>query len=152
MQNSPKDPSKRHLLVGTAAATAALVASSAAQAVGGHDHANHVKADKGLIDASIDCVQTGEACLSHCFVLVGQNDTSIANCLKSVAETIAICETFTKLVNLGSKHVNNYAKICQVACDECEKECRKHAKKHRECKDCADACVVMLKALKPLTA
>lgn len=83
MKKLTVDPSKRHLMLGTAAATAALLVDSTTSAVAAEPHhKHHQKIDDLLIEVSNECVQTGRACLSHCYILVGNDDTSIANCLR----------------------------------------------------------------------
>ena len=149
MDNLPTDLSKRQLLAGTVAAAAALATSGLAQA--GHVHHKHANGvGDDLVAAANDCVQKGEACLSHCMTLVEKKDTSIAGCMRTVSETIAICSAFAKLSNLNSKYTKDFGKICSAACEECAEECGKHAKHHHECKDCAESCKQVSKMIKAM--
>lgn len=153
-----EDVSKRRLIAGTVAGTVAATAAAltGGMAVAGGNHHgkarkhHHKKTDKGLLEASNDCVQTAKACHSHCLMLVAMGDTSIAECMKSVVETASICHSFSELVTLNSDYVKDMAGVCIKACKDCEKLCRKHADKHEECKQCADACKVMIKHLAKL--
>ena len=153
--NDIEDMSKRRILAGTVAAAAAAMTSGIAVAGGNHHgkakkHHHHKKTDKSLLTASNECVQTAKACHSHCLMLVAMGDTSIAECMRSVVETASICNSFSELVTLNSDYVKGMAGVCIKACKDCEKLCRKHADKHKECKECADACKVMIKALSAL--
>ena len=59
----------------------------------------------------------------------------------------AICSGFSYLVAANSAYVGDYAKVCEQACTDCEKECLKH-KEHIECKACADACAALVDQIK----
>ena len=49
------------------------------------------------------------------------------------------------LAAAGSKHLKSMARTCAEICRDCEAECRKHADKMPVCRDCAEACAVMIK-------
>lgn len=147
---------RRELLKTAAVATLALAASPAARA-GEHDHHHqHAAANKyaGLASSSGDCIQTGEACLAHCLVLLGGegDNKAMAACGQSVSELIAVCTALQKLALQQSKNTLRMAKLTAEICADCEKECRKHEKKHAECKACADACASCLKECQKLAA
>ena len=112
-----------------------------------HMHHNHGK-NASLVAASTDCTVKGQLCQDHCIELVKQKDTSIAGCLETVTEMLAVCEGLTALANANSKHLKAYAKVCIDVCNSCITECEKHAKKHKECADCAEACKACVKELK----
>lgn len=48
-------------------------------------------ATDGLAKAAAECVRIGEECLQHCLVLLGQGDTSLADCSKTVQQMLAVC-------------------------------------------------------------
>ena len=148
---------RREMLKTVGAAMAAAISTTALAA--DHDHHDHSHHDHGamknpyaaLIASSSDCLKTGEACLAHCLVLLGQGDKVMASCAQSVNGLLAICSTLGRLAGQNSKHTLALAKVAADVCAECEKECRKHDK-HAECKACADACASCLKECKKLSA
>lgn len=146
---------RREILKTVGAAMAAVIANSALAADHDHSHHNHgamANPFSSLIASSGDCLKTGEACLAHCLVLLGQGDKEMAACAQSVNGLLAVCGTLGKLAGQNSKHTAAMAKLAADVCAECEKECRKHEKKHAECKACADSCAACLKECKKLSA
>jgi Cys-rich four helix bundle protein (predicted Tat secretion target) len=146
---------RREMLKTVGATMAAAIASSALAADHKHDHSHHNHGAMAnpyapLIASSADCLKTGEACLSHCFILFSEGDKEMASCAKSVNGLIAVCGTLGRLAGQNSKHTAAMAKVAADVCAECEKECRKHEKKHEECKACAEACAACLKECKKL--
>ncbi|AXS81252.1 four-helix bundle copper-binding protein [Dechloromonas sp. HYN0024] len=147
---------RREMLKTVGAAMAAAVASSALAADHNHDHSHHHNHPSNpyaaLIASSSDCLKTGEACLAHCLILLGEGDKEMASCAQSVNGLLAVCSTLGRLAGQNSKHTKAMAKVAADVCAECEKECRKHEKKHEECKACAEACASCLKECKKLSA
>lgn len=147
---------RREALTTLAAATLAAVGSTAAQAADGHDHAHHHHPAglkyQALVDSAQSCLSSGEACLAHCFELLGNGEKEMAACARSVNQMLAMVETLRKLAVVDSKFLPRYAKLCGEMCQDCEKECRKHEKKHAECKACADSCAACLKECNKLSA
>ncbi len=136
-----------------AAAAAAATPAPAKPAMA--DHSHHTAGGgkyKALIDSSAACVTTGEACLAHCLVLLGQGEKEMASCATSVNQLLAVCGALHSLAAQGASQVVAFAKVAATVCEECEKECRKHEKKHAECKACADACADCAKSCKALKA
>ncbi len=143
--------SRRNLLVSTAAVTAAIAASSASAVSESHHHHGEML-NNDLIDAVLDCIKKGEACSNHCIALIRQGDHTLADCLDSVGETLAMCAALSKLASSQSTHLNALAKVCIDVCKDCEKECEIHADKHAECKACMESCAVCIKECEKLTA
>lgn len=144
---------ERRDLLKTGAALAAAAMSAAAMAAD-HDHHHH-HGDKKFapLAASVaDCLQTGEACLAHCLVLLGKGDKEMAACAQSVNQMLAVCGALGKLAGQEAKYTAAMAKVAADICADCEKECRKHDKKHAECKACGDACAACLKECKKVMA
>ena len=140
--------SRRDLLLGLgAAATTMAYTGSAIAAMPGHDHSKHSAQQPKVLDATNDCVDKGTRCISHCLVAWTESDLELADCAKKVNEMNAICDTFSKLLSANSSHVKAYASICKSVCNECARECRKHDK-HIECRQCAEACESLVKAIK----
>lgn len=137
----------------TAAALTAL--AGAASAADEHAHHHHMHGGpkyQGLIETASDCLTTGEACIAHCLVLLGQGEKEMAACAQSVSQMLAICSSLHKLAVQESKYLPALAKVAAAVCEDCEKECRKHEKKHAECKACAEGCAACLKQCRAVMA
>jgi Cys-rich four helix bundle protein (predicted Tat secretion target) len=106
-----------------------------------HQHHQHGggKYD-ALIASAAGCVKTGQACINHCFMLLGDGDKNMASCARSVNQLVSVCATLQALASAESKLLPQYAKVAAEFCKACEDECRKHDKKHEQCRDCAEAC------------
>jgi Cys-rich four helix bundle protein (predicted Tat secretion target) len=135
-----------------AASVAALGAGSAIAEEHAHHHHHAGLKYQALADSAQNCLATGEACLNHCFELLGQGDKEMAACAKSVNQMTAMVETLRKLAIAESRFLPRYAALCAEVCEDCEKECRKHENKHAECKACANACAACLKECKAISA
>ena len=150
-----ENKSRRDILLGTAAVAATLASTTAFSAT---DHSNHnahqhmQNNNSDIIDAALDCVKTGQACNDHCIELIKDGDTSIANCMDVLVESLAMCTALAQMASANSSHLPELAKLCISVCEDCEKECRKHEKKHASCKACADSCNVCIKACKKIVA
>ena len=148
-QSNEKDVSisRRDVLFGIGAAAATLALSeNALAAMPGHNHSKHSAQQPDVLNAVNNCTDKGTRCISHCLVAWNEGDLDLAACAKKVNEMNAICGGFSKLLAANSNHVNAYAKICKSVCDECAKECRKHDQ-HVECRECAEACEALIKAI-----
>lgn len=138
---------RREVLLAMGAAATAAYAGPAAAAMKGHDHSTHKPQHPAVLDATNECTDKGQRCIAHCLVSFIEGDTELAKCASKVHEMQAICGAFSYLVTANSDYQKEYAKICIIACEDCEKECREHDE-HFECKDCADACAALVKAIK----
>jgi Cys-rich four helix bundle protein (predicted Tat secretion target) len=147
--------SRRNILLGAAAVAASMATDSAFSATE-HNHSEHnhmmMSSNTEIIDAALDCLKTGQACSNHCIELVKSGDTSIAECMDILTESLAMCNALAQMASAQSSHLPALAKICISVCEECEKECRKHEDKHAECKACADSCNACIKACKKIVA
>ena len=135
-----------------AAGMAALAANSAMAEDHSHHHHQAGPKYQALADSAQNCLATGEACLNHCLTLLGQGDTEMATCAKSVNQMMAMVETLRKLAITESRFLPRYATLCAEMCEDCEKACRKHEDKHAECKACANACAACSKECKAIAA
>ncbi|MCB1907073.1 MAG: Csp1 family four helix bundle copper storage protein [Rhodocyclaceae bacterium] len=90
-----------------------------------HHHPAGSLARDSLVDAAGACVARAEACLAHCLVLMGDGDTAIAACARSVNETITACTALQKLAAQNSSHAPKMAVLTEEICRACEDECRK---------------------------
>jgi len=131
--------SRREVLLGMGAAAAVAYAGNAVSAMPGHDHSKHAAQLPDLLDATNECVDKGQRCISHCLVSFKEGDLELADCAAKVHEMEAICRAFSYLLTANSTYIKSYASVCEQVCKDCEKECLKH-KEHIECKACADAC------------
>ncbi len=138
---------RREVLLAMGAAATAAYAGPAAAAMKGHDHSTHKPQHPAVLDATNECTDKGQRCIAHCLVSFIEGDTELAKCASKVHEMQAICGAFSYLVAANSEYSKEYTKICITACEDCEKECREHDE-HFECKDCAEACAALVKAIK----
>lgn len=149
-----ENKSRRDILLGAAAVAATATSNSAFSATDHNNHNmhNHSSGNEDIINAALDCVKTGQACNEHCIELVKSGDTSIADCMDVLAESLAMCTALAQMASHKSSHLPELAKLCIAVCEDCEKECRKHEKKHAACKACADSCNDCIKACKKVAA
>lgn len=139
--------SRRDVLLGLGAAAASMAFSeNAMAAMPGHDHSKHSAQQPAVLEATNICTDKGTRCISHCLVAWNEGDLDLAACARKVNEMNAICGGFSKLLAANSNHVKAYAMICKAVCKECAKECRKHDM-HIECRECAEACETLVKAI-----
>jgi len=130
---------RRELLVGAGALALASIARGAPPA--------KAAAAPSLADAASECERKAEACLTHCLMMFGSGDTSMAACAAAVRETLATSHALATLAAANSKHAKELAQVCKAVCKDCEAECRKHEAKMPVCKECADACAKMIAAI-----
>ena len=114
---------------------------------GGHHHG-----DTALLEAAHGCLLKGDACLSHCIMLLSSGDTSMAGCSKAVHDMHAMMVGLAALAGSGSRHLPAVAKVAMELCKDCEAECRKHADMHVVCKECAEACSRTIAACQKVAA
>lgn len=113
----------------------------------GHDHAAGA-VHQALIDLALKCVNRGEVCTDHCLAMLSKGDTSLKDCIRTVAAMMPLCEGLAKLAAQNSPRLPALAKLCADVCEDCEKECKKHAEHHAVCKACADSCRECIDACK----
>lgn len=148
-QSSNINTQRRAILAATVGAAIASSTACAANKNHANHHAHHSdNKDNGITQAALDCVEKSERCLEHCTRLVAAGDTSIAECMRKVSETIAMCQALVKLSIYDSKHLEALAKTCIDVCRDCEIACSEHANKHAECKACATSCEECIDACK----
>mgnify|MGYP002639802454 CR=1 FL=1 len=152
-EDSEKSISRRNVLLGLGAATAAVYTGSSMAKPEKHDHSKmhdhsmHTPKFNNVLDVANDCVDKGQRCIAHCMVSFQQGKTELADCASKVSEMLAICSTFSTLLTSNSEYVKTVAGICSKVCEDCEKICRKH-EHHAECKNCADSCIDMIDQIK----
>ncbi len=133
-------------------ATGALLAAGAASAA---DHSHHHAGAhpwQAVLDTAGICIEKGEVCLTHCIMLLGEGDKSMAACAASVRDMLASCRALITLAGAESKFAPRLAALCVDVCKTCEDECKKHADKHKACKECMESCAECAKACKTMAA
>ena len=125
--------------VGFTSAAAGALAADAPHEQGMHDHSAMSGKYPALMAASAKCVDTGDACLTHCLMHLGEGDKELAACARSVRDTIAGCTALRELTAANSPHVPAFAKAVAGVCRDCKAECDKH-EKHQVCRECGEAC------------
>jgi len=142
----------RRSILATLAAAGVTLAGATAEAQeghehhmqhGGHDeHTGHgaVPQHEALIDAALDCIKKGAVCSNHCIRLLGEGDTSLADCLQSVSAMLPACTALARLAALDAKRLPQFAKVCADICADCQAVCKKHEQHHAVCKACGEAC------------
>ena len=101
---------------------------------------------RDLIEAVMECVAKGQACVSYCLDLMVAGDASVAHCARSVHLMAPFCDSFARFAIADSALLKDMAKLCIKICDDCEKACRQHEDEHVECYECAQACKETIKA------
>lgn len=98
-----------------------------------------------LIDAALTCVNRGEVCIDHCTKLMGTGDTSLKDCMKTVAAMLPMCTAVVRFAAFDAPRLKELTRLCVDVCSDCEKECRKHEQHHVICKNCADSCAAFIR-------
>lgn len=138
--------SRRQALLTMGAAATLAYTGTAAAAMPGHNHSKHKPQHEGVLEATNDCLDKGQRCITHCLVSFVEGDTELAECASKVHEMHAICDAFSYLLAANSEYAKDYSRICVTACDDCAKVCREHDV-HHECRHCAEACEDLIKAI-----
>jgi Cys-rich four helix bundle protein (predicted Tat secretion target) len=98
---------------------------------------------KKATDASFGCIKKGEACTAHCLDMIASGDTSMKNCLPTLANMMASCTAFSKIASYDSvkpETIRHLASVCADLCKDCSDACKIHADHHAVCKSCMEAC------------
>ena len=150
-----KEFTRRDLLKGAVAASAVIAAGSSTSAVAekmDHSHMHHSNPNNDVIEAALDCLKNGQACLDHCIDLFKMGDNSVANCADKVTEMLAMCTALSQMASYQSKHLAKFARVCAAVCKDCKKACEEHADKHQACKNCAESCEECIEACEKIAA
>jgi len=147
---------RRKFLTSTAVASAgAALAFQPLSAEGsGKNHKHHKGMGKyqDVVNSSLDCIKTGERCVSHCLELLGSGDKSMKDCFASAQNMLALCSAMVKVGSLGTNKslVQKTAAACVIACKSCMEECKKHMDTHADCKACYESCKKCISTCKKL--
>lgn len=144
---------RREFIVSSVAASAALAMNNIAHAShhekGKHKHKAISSEMKAVVATAADCLRTGALCRAHCLSHLESGNTDMLDCLKSVENMMAVCESTMHLAAMGTmkkKTLKQALQFCATVCDECAETCKPHVKMHAECKDCMESCVDCAKA------
>ena len=146
--STKNESDRRHFLLAAGSLALATAATSSTVLASSANHHHHGPSNEGLVKTSSHCRSTGNACIAHCLILLGNGDTEMAECAKSVQLMMPMCDATGYHAAANSKHLKDMVQICQRVCEDCEKACRKHEDKHAECKACANSCSEMIDACK----
>lgn len=147
-----KGASRRDFMRLAGAMGALAAAGVGGNALAGSKHHHHHGQHSDLLADLSKCVATGEACIAHCLVLLGEGDSDMAKCGSSVSAMTPVCRATAMLANLDDTHLKPMAKVCLDVCDACKSECDKHRDKHQSCDDCYQACDKVVESLKAFLA
>jgi Cys-rich four helix bundle protein (predicted Tat secretion target) len=106
----------------------------------GHGHDGHPTPAHPVLEASSACTRAGQLCLAHCLVVLGQGDTTIAECAQAVSDMLAVHQAVAALAAAGSRHLKAQLAVADEVTERCKAACDTHADKHPTCRDCAKAC------------
>jgi Cys-rich four helix bundle protein (predicted Tat secretion target) len=151
----------------TAAALPALWASSSMAAVNKPGHAHHHSAASSAMPAATHegclpkrftalvapfqaCTAATAMCIDHCQVLLAQGDKGMADCLRTALDCDVTCAAVLKAATLNSTFTPALAKTALLAMDACVKACKPHVDHHAECRNCHDACLSAMAAVRKL--
>jgi len=135
---------RRELLQATALSgfTLATATSHAGDSPAGtakHVHDTTPASYRDLVRTSSACLSAGDLCLSHCLSRLGEGETELAACARTVRDTIAACGALQQLAAADSPHTREFAQVVSKVCADCAAECHKH-EQHPVCRDCEKAC------------
>ena len=69
-----------------------------------------------------------------------------------VKQMMHVCEALSAMASYDSPHLEAMGAVCISVCEDCERQCRIHEDHQQECKDCADACAVLVREIRALSA
>ncbi|MBK8259843.1 MAG: four-helix bundle copper-binding protein [Nannocystis sp.] len=104
------------------------------------EHEGHPTPAHPVLEASSACARAGQLCLAHCLVVLGQGDTTIAECAQAVSDMLAVHQAVAALAAAGSRHLKAQLAVADEVTERCKAACDTHADKHPTCRDCAKAC------------
>jgi len=108
-----------------------------------HEHHQASSALTRMVETANHCAQTGEICIAHCMVLLGEGHAEMADCNKSAHNMAAVCRSLASVASFGSApaaDIKALATACAQFCRTCAAACKKHASEHEVCKACMDSC------------
>ncbi len=150
---------RREFVISAAAGLAAAGVAGQTAAASHADHGGH--GHHGAIDPKLtkvrvttaDCDAAAGDCIRHCIELLGDGDTSLAECLASANRMQAVVLAMNAVAaseTKPSERTRELAAVCGAFCADCAKACEPHADKHAECKACLEACQTCAEACESL--
>lgn len=110
---------------------------------------------KAVVDATTACLASARVCLASCTNHLAMGMADMADCQRSVMNTIAVCsamEATATYNNADIKLLKSMAATCAAFCRACQKNCEAHAAKHAECKACGEHCKACASACEAFAA
>ncbi len=105
------------------------------------------------VETALACLKDGNACIRHCVDLLGQGDTTLEKCMRTVLDMTAACDGLAKLASYAATpdaNLRAYAAACADYCRTCSAACKKHEDHHAPCKACMESCDECVKACEAL--
>jgi Cys-rich four helix bundle protein (predicted Tat secretion target) len=96
--------------------------------------------DEPALKAASACVAAGQVCLQHCLGLLAAGDADLAECVRAVADMLAISAATQALAATGAPELKAQAAVARDAAARCEAACRRFAAQHPACRECAERC------------
>jgi Cys-rich four helix bundle protein (predicted Tat secretion target) len=139
---------RRKLILGSVATLAATATSRRWGSVFGGATAFAASSHGKIIATAGQCLDTGLACITLCRKELAKGNKDMAECLATVYDMVAACESLRKLAANESPHLGAYARVCEKILADCARSCEKHAKHMAECDACMKACKECIEACK----
>jgi Cys-rich four helix bundle protein (predicted Tat secretion target) len=94
-----------------------------------------------VMAAISECLRDGEVCMAQCLRLLGNGNTSMADCSKGVQQMLAVCGAVPTLAAADAPRLRALLEVCAAVCEDCEAACRPHVSHHPECAACGASCL-----------
>lgn len=105
-----------------------------------------------LVEPFQACSKAVAICISHCQALLAAGDRSLGRCLRTALDCDVVCNATLRAALINSSYTPSLAKTSIKAMEACVKACMPHVEHHAECKDCHDACLAAIDAVRKLSA
>lgn len=83
------------MLIGVGATVGMAYAGSAVGASPEHNHSRHAAQQPDVLDATNECLDTGQRCIAHCLTSFKEGDLELAECAAKVHEMQAVGGAFS---------------------------------------------------------
>ena len=103
---------QRRNFVLAAGSLAVAAATASTNAFASNKHQHHGASHSGLVTASSHCVATGNTCIAHCLMLLGDGDSKMAECAKTVQLMMPMCDAAGYHAAANSKECTACAESC----------------------------------------
>ena len=97
------------------------------------------------------CSEAVAICIAHCQSLLAAGDRSLGRCLRTALDCDVVCNATLRAALINSNYTPALAKTSVKAMEACAKACEPHVEHHVECKNCHDACLAAIEAVKRMS-